>query len=105
MKDERRIPLTSETKASFRKLPSSHTSEAIFITNAEERIMERAVQYMLKKYDVNPNKLRHTFCQRLIDHNVGLDIVSRFAGHKDINVTKRYIKSSQNLINPKLKKS
>lgn len=100
--DERRIPLTSDTKAHLENYLSSHTSEAIFITNAGDRMTERAVQYMLKKYDVNPNKLRHTFCQRLIDHNVGLDIVSKFAGHKDINVTKRYIKSSQKLINPKL---
>lgn len=100
--DERRIPLTSDTKAHLENYLSSHTSEAIFITNAGDRMTERAVQYMLKKYDVNPNKLRHTFCQRLIDHNVGLDIVSRFAGHKDINVTKRYIKSSQKLMNPKL---
>jgi integrase/recombinase XerD len=100
--DERRIPLTSDTKAHLENYLSSHISEAIFITNAGDRMTERAVQYMLKKYDVNPNKLRHTFCQRLIDHNVGLDIVSKFAGHKDINVTKRYIKSSQKLMNPKL---
>ena len=100
--DERRIPLTTDTRLHLENYLRSHTSEAVFITKADERISERAVQYMLKKYDVNPNKLRHTFCQRLVDHNVGLDIVSKFAGHKDINVTKRYIKSSQNLKNPKL---
>lgn len=100
--DERRIPLTTDTRIHLENYLCSHTSEAVFITKADERISERAVQYMLKKYDVNPNKLRHTFCQRLVDHNVGLDIVSKFAGHKDINVTKRYIKSSQNLKNPKL---
>jgi integrase/recombinase XerD len=100
--DERRIPLTTDTRFHLENYLRSHTSEAVFITKADERISERAVQYMLKKYDVNPNKLRHTFCQRLVDHNVGLDIVSKFAGHKDINVTKRYIKSSQNLKNPKL---
>ena len=100
--DERRIPLTTDTRFHLENYLRSHTSEVVFITKADERISERAVQYMLKKYDVNPNKLRHTFCQRLVDHNVGLDIVSKFAGHKDINVTKRYIKSSQNLKNPKL---
>ena len=100
--DERRIPLTTDTRLHLENYLRSHTSEVVFITKADERISERAVQYMLKKYDVNPNKLRHTFCQRLVDHNVGLDIVSKFAGHKDINVTKRYIKSSQNLKNPKL---
>jgi integrase/recombinase XerD len=50
---------------------------------------------MLKKYNVNPNKLRHTFCQRLVDSRVDLDVVSRLAGIKDLNVIKRYVKSSQ----------
>jgi len=93
--EERKIPLTSETRIHLENYLGSHTSEAVFITKTGDRITERAVQYMLKKYQVNPNKLRHTFCQILIDHNVSLDIVSRFAGHKDINVTKRYVKSSQ----------
>ena len=100
--DERMIPLTNDTRFHLENYLRSHTLEAVFITKADERISERAVQYMLKKYDVNPNKLRHTFCQRLVDQNVGLEIVSKLAGHKDINVTKRYIKSSQKLKNPKL---
>ncbi len=48
---------------------------------------------MLKKYNVHPHKLRHTFCQKLIDKGIGLEVVSKLAGHKDINVTKRYAKS------------
>ena len=100
--EERRIPLTHDTKVYLHDYLRSHTSEAVFITKAGDRVTDRAVQYMLKKYEVNPNKLRHTFCQRLIDHNVNLEIVSRFAGHKDINVTKRYIKSSQQAENYKL---
>jgi integrase/recombinase XerD len=32
----------------------------------------------------------------LIDNNVDLETVSRLAGHKDINVTKRYVKSQMN---------
>lgn len=100
--EERRIPLTYDTRVYLQDYLRSHTSEAMFITKAGDRVTDRAVQYMLKKYGVNPNKLRHTFCQRLIDHNVNLEIVSRFAGHKDINVTKRYIKSSQQAKNYKL---
>jgi integrase/recombinase XerD len=96
--DEKRIiPLSNETKFYLQKYLESHKfGAAVFITKSGERITERAVQYMLKKYDVNPNKLRHTFCQRLIDSNVELEIVSRLAGHKDINVTKRYVKSELN---------
>src|SRR3954464_7779468 len=91
--EERFIPLSKDTRIHLKNYFQTNTSkEALFITKSGDRITERTVQYMLKKYRVNPNKLRHTFCQRLIDSNVDLEIVSRFAGHKDINVTKRYVK-------------
>ena len=94
---ERLIPLSTDTRVHLQNYLRSHTSkDAIFITNAGDRITERAVQYMLKKYHVNPNKLRHTFCQKLVDNNIDIDIVSRLAGHRDLNVTKRYVKSKMN---------
>lgn len=94
---ERLIPLSTDTRVHLKNYLESHTSkDAIFITNAGDRITERAVQYMLKKYHVNPNKLRHTFCQKLVDNNIDIDIVSRLAGHRDLNVTKRYVKSKMN---------
>jgi integrase/recombinase XerD len=95
--EERFIPLSKDTRIHLKNYLQANTSkEALFITKSGERITERSVQYMLKKYHVNPNKLRHTFCQRLIDSNVDLEIVSRFAGHKDINVTKKYVKPEMN---------
>jgi integrase/recombinase XerD len=96
--DERRfIPLSADTRVHLTNYLRTQTSEeALFITKSGNRVTERTVQYMLKKYDVNPNKLRHTFCQRLVDSDVDLEIVSRFAGHKDINVTKRYVKPQLN---------
>jgi integrase/recombinase XerD len=95
--EERFIPLSKDTRIHLKNYLQANTSkEALFITKSGERITERSVQYMLKKYHVNPNKLRHTFCQRLIDSNVDLEIVSRFAGHKDINVTKKYVKPELN---------
>ncbi|HEY4549806.1 MAG TPA: tyrosine-type recombinase/integrase, partial [Bacillus sp. (in: firmicutes)] len=42
------------------------------------------------------NKLRHTFCQKLVDSNIDIEVVSRLAGHRDLNVTKRYVKSKMN---------
>lgn len=94
---ERLIPLSTDTRVHLQNYLQSHTSkDAIFITNAGDRITERAVQYMLKKYQVNPNKLRHTFCQKLVDSNIDIEIVSRLAGHRDLNVTKRYVKSKMN---------
>ncbi|WP_071393011.1 tyrosine-type recombinase/integrase [Bacillus tuaregi] len=96
--NERRvIPLSQETMEYLQNfLGSPDDEEPVFVSNAGERLTERAVQYMLKKYDVNPQKLRHTFCQRLIDNHVDVETVSRLAGHKDINVTKRYVKFRMN---------
>lgn len=95
--EKRIIPLSQEAREYLQNYLDSHSfEEAIFISPLGERLTERAIQYILKKYDVNPQKLRHTFCQRLIDNNVDLETVSRLAGHKDINVTKRYVKSQMN---------
>jgi integrase/recombinase XerD len=53
---------------------------------------------MLQKYNVNPHKLRHTFCQKLINKGIDINTVAKLAGHKDVNVTKRYA----NTVNPNL---
>jgi len=92
--EERYIPLSEEAKTHLLKYCDSFNSDdALFISKSNERLTERSIQYMLKKYNVHPHKLRHTFCQKLIDKGIGLEIVSKLAGHKDINVTKRYAKS------------
>lgn len=92
--EERAIPLSDDSRAYLeRHIELNHIEDALFVSKSKERLSERSVQYMLKKYHVNPHKLRHTFCQRLVDKGVALEIVSELAGHKDINVTKRYAKS------------
>ncbi|MFD1737034.1 tyrosine-type recombinase/integrase [Bacillus salitolerans] len=92
--NSRMIPLsTFALKHLLRYLDSLDTdSNALFISSFNQRITTRAVQYMLKKYNVHPHLLRHTFCYRLVDHGVDLNTVSKLAGHKDINITKRYVK-------------
>ncbi|MFI8575737.1 tyrosine-type recombinase/integrase [Rossellomorea aquimaris] len=92
--EERVIPLSEELKHHILNyLPLNPTEKALFVSKSHERLTERSVQYMLKKYDVNAQKLRHTFCQALIDKGVSLEVVSKLAGHKDINVTKKYARS------------
>jgi integrase/recombinase XerD len=91
---QRSIPLSDEVKIHLiNYLESANIVDALFISKSNERLTERSIQYMLKKYYVNPHKLRHTFCQRLVDNGVSLEVVSQLAGHKDINVTKRYAKT------------
>lgn len=95
--DERRvIPLSNEVREYLEMYLNSHQYEAVFVSPTGERLSERAVQYMLRKFEVTPQKLRHTFCQRLIDSKVDVETVSRLAGHKDINVTKKYVKAQMN---------
>ncbi|WP_428911052.1 tyrosine-type recombinase/integrase [Niallia sp. Krafla_26] len=95
--DTRVIPLSKEAREYLKAYLDSHSSEAVFISeNTGERLSERTIQYMLKEYNVTPQLLRHTFCQRLIDNGVDVETVARLAGHKDINVTKKYIKKSMN---------
>jgi integrase/recombinase XerD len=94
--EQRVIPLSNEDREYLSSYLDSHSYQAIFVSNIGERLSERAVQYMLKKYNVTPQILRHTFCQRLIDNKVDVEIVARLAGHKDINVTKKYIRTQMN---------
>jgi integrase/recombinase XerD len=92
--DQRMIPLSEEAVSSLQSyIDGAQGNGALFVSKSQKRLTERSIQYMLKKFNVNPHKLRHTFCQQLVDKGVSLEIVSRLAGHKDINVTKRYTKS------------
>jgi integrase/recombinase XerD len=95
--EKRIIPLAHEVREYLRLYLESHSYKAVFVSfTSGERLTERAVQYMLKKYNVTPQKLRHTFCQRLIDNQIDVETVSKLAGHKDINVTKKYLKAKMN---------
>lgn len=90
---ERIIPLSKEVSEHLKNYINSldqNKTEALFISNTNKRISTRAVQYMLQKYNVNPHKLRHTFCQKLINKGIDIQTVAKLAGHKDINITKRY---------------
>jgi len=90
---KRVIPLSRELRELMTKYLESlgKTDGPLFISSVNKRISSRGVQYMLKKYDVNPHKLRHTFCAELIQSGVDLAVVAELAGHADVNVTKRYI--------------
>jgi integrase/recombinase XerD len=90
---DRKIPLSmtaSEKIKAYKEFLNMET-EAIFISSVSQRITPRSVQYMLTKYNTTPHRLRNTFCQTLIDKGIDLQTVSKLMGHKDLNMTKRYI--------------
>lgn len=99
---DRTVPLTDLAVQYVKNYLCSlkEKAEPLFISSYNQRITPRSVQYILKKYNVHPHKLRHTFCQRLVDNGIDIQTVSKLAGHKDLNVTKRYLKEkSLNLEN------
>lgn len=89
---ERIIPLSREVIKHLKNYINSVSTnrEAFFVSTTNKRLSTRAIQYMLQKYEVNPHKLRHTFCQKLINKGIDINTVAKLAGHKDVNVTKRY---------------
>jgi integrase/recombinase XerD len=97
---ERVIPLSTTVSEYLKNYLDSldPNREPLFVSSVNKRISPRAIQYMLQKYNVNPHKLRHTFCQKLINKGIDINTVAKLAGHKDVNVTKRYA----NMLNPNL---
>ncbi|MED4636132.1 tyrosine-type recombinase/integrase [Peribacillus frigoritolerans] len=91
---DRSVPLTISAIQHVQNYLFSLKEKAdpLFISSYNQRITPRSVQYILKKYNVHPHKLRHTFCQRLVDNGIDIQTISKLAGHKDLNVTKRYLK-------------
>ncbi|WP_409303273.1 tyrosine-type recombinase/integrase [Peribacillus sp. SCS-155] len=91
---DRVIPLSKKASEHIRAYRESkeHDTDALFISSVNQRITPRSVQYMLNRYGVHPHKLRHTFCQNLIDNGVEIQTVSKLMGHKDLNMTKRYLR-------------
>ncbi|PEZ79658.1 tyrosine-type recombinase/integrase [Bacillus sp. AFS017274] len=91
---DRSVPLTLSAIQHVKNYLHSLKEKAdpLFISSYNQRITPRSVQYILKKYNVHPHKLRHTFCQRLVDNGIDIQTISKLAGHKDLNVTKRYLK-------------
>ncbi|MCK1995519.1 tyrosine-type recombinase/integrase [Peribacillus muralis] len=91
---DRTVPLTQSVIQHVKNYLHSlkDKSDPLFLSSYNQRITPRSVQYILKKYNVHPHKLRHTFCQRLVDNGVDIQTISKLAGHKDLNVTKRYLK-------------
>lgn len=45
---------------------------------------------------INPHRLRHSFCKRLLEATKDLSLVAQAAGHGSIETTRRYVTSSEN---------
>lgn len=95
---ERVIPLPKEAINHLSHYISTLNTEKevlLFSSNGDKPLSTRTVQYMLHNYNINPNILRHTFCQDLVNKGMDISIVAQLAGHSDLNMTKRYKKKPQ----------
>ncbi len=93
----RKVPLSSEVRLHLRRyLEQRDDSErALFLSNRGQRISVRTVQHTLAKYGVHPHELRHTFARELVSKGIDISTVAELAGHRDINVTRRYSMPSE----------
>ena len=106
---ERYVPLHQEALAAINNyLPDRNQIEtndkdaeqALFLSNRGNRISQRTIQIMVKKYAkkagiknpdrITPHKLRHSFATMVYKKTKDLRIIQELLGHSDISTTQIY---------------
>ncbi|MFW0858969.1 MAG: site-specific tyrosine recombinase/integron integrase [Dehalococcoidia bacterium] len=80
------------------KMLGRRNTNALFINRYGERIAERRIQYLIKKYAkqagikgrVFPHILRHTFATHMLDGGADLRVVQELLGHVNLASTQIY---------------
>ena len=93
-------------KQSRPRLLGKKSTQALFLNRFGERIAERRIQYIIKKYArqagldmrVYPHMLRHTFATHMLDGGADLRVVQELLGHARLATTQIYTHVSQNQI-------
>jgi len=88
------------------RLLGKKSTQALFLNRFGERIAERRIQYIIKKYArqagldmrVYPHMLRHTFATHMLDGGADLRAVQELLGHARLATTQIYTHVSQNQI-------
>jgi integrase/recombinase XerC len=88
------------------KLERKTETQAVFLNRFGDRIAERRIQYIIKKYArqagldlrVFPHIMRHTFATHLLDGGADLRVVQDLLGHARLSSTQVYTHVSQSQI-------
>ena len=91
------------------KLQSQTDTQAIFLNRFGERVVERRIQHIIKKYAkkagidmrIFPHIMRHTFATHLLDGGADLRSVQDLMGHARLSSTQVYTHVTQSQIRRK----
>ena len=94
---ERIIPLNAEVRRAITKYleERSDNHPALFISNRDERISVRSVQFLLGKQGVHPHQLRHTFITGLVRAKEDIAVIQSLSGHASADMILRYSQPSE----------
>ncbi|WP_040674871.1 tyrosine-type recombinase/integrase [Paenibacillus terrigena] len=95
--ESRVVPLAVDVRYHLTRYLDTRTDNdiALFLSNERKRISVRTIQHMLSKYGTHPHALRHTFVRQLVKSGNDISTVAELAGHRDVNVTRRYSKPDE----------
>lgn len=102
---EREVSFTERAEFWLKKYLETRNDNdpALFLTErAQRRLSKERTREIIKEIakrtgvdeNVYPHRLRHTFCQHLIDRGAPMPIVQQLAGHSKIETTRRYCQYS-----------
>ncbi|MFP3974863.1 MAG: tyrosine-type recombinase/integrase, partial [Dehalococcoidia bacterium] len=80
------------------KLLGDGNTSTLFINRYGQRIVQRRIQHIIKKYarqagisgKVSPHMLRHTFATHMLDGGADLRVVQELLGHANLSSTQIY---------------